>query len=215
MDELLDQAFALTERLGFPLVVAAWVTVFSGVVAMAVVLRRRAARGVWGWALLVGGVGLAPHLLDYFVTLRITPDLSLEANPIWKLALAHLGLAWAKAYGLTGKVLVSVLSAQLFAWYLAQRDELFPAEAASFAEFVGRLGAGARHAANIRSFFAYAFALFGPYFFYVTLLNVTGETSWAAVLPGPIPAIAVYLLGVAASYFALAWRAFRKARRPS
>jgi hypothetical protein len=209
-EELLDRAFELTERLGLPLVVAAWGTVFLGAVVMAAVLRRRDTRGCWGAALTVGAVGLAAHLLDFAMTLHITPDLSLEANPIWRLALAQLGLAGAKAYGLTGKLLVSVLSAQLFAWYLAQRAELFPPSASGFTHFVRELGRGAAYAGNVRSFFSFSFALFGPYFFYVTLLNLTGDTQWADVLPGPIPAILVYFVGVGAAYFALTWRAFKR-----
>lgn len=208
MDDLLDRAFEPTERLGLPLVVAAWLTVFLGTIGMGLALRRCDLTGCRRPALLVGLVGLIAHLLDFGVTLSITPDLAMEANPIWRAATTHLGLPLAKAYGLTGKLLVSALSAQLFAWYLAQRRELLPATATGFGDFVRQLGRGAPHAANVRSFFAYSFALFGPYFFYITLLNVAGDTAWAPLLPGPVPAIATYFAFVAASYFALAWRAF-------
>ncbi len=112
-----------------------------------------------------------------------------------------------KAYGFTGKVLLSVLSFQLFAWYLAHRASLFPASAASFGEFVRKLGVGAPRFGNVCSFFAFAFALFGPYFFSITLMNVTGDRAPALYerLPSPPVAIAIF--------FVTMWRAFRKSGR--
>lgn len=88
----MEKAFALVERLGLPLAIAAWATVFLAAIGLAVVLRGRSLRGVLVPALIVGVVGLAAHLLDYFVTLRISPDLAMEANPIWRIALDHFGL---------------------------------------------------------------------------------------------------------------------------
>lgn len=210
--DLLEAAFVLVERLGLPLAVAAWVTVFGGAIAMALVLRRRDMARCWVPAAVVGGLGLVAHLLDYFVTLRITPDLSMEANPIWRIAVHHFGLTIAKAYGLTGKLLVSVLSFELFAFYLSQRRELFPDRADGFADFVRRFGkAGARgKVANIASFFSFSFALFGPYFFYITFMNASGEDeALYARLPSPPVAIAAWLVLVGAAYFVESYRAFR------
>jgi hypothetical protein len=211
-DDLLDQSSALVERLGLPLVVAAWLSVFAGAISMALVLRRRDLAGCVAPALVVGALALAAHLLDYAVTLRITPDLAMEANPIWRVVIDRLGLPIARAYGLTGKLLVSVLSFELYAWYLAQRRELWPERAAGFADFVRRLGARAPRLANVRSFFAFAFALFGPYFFYITFLNLVGDRDEGlyAKLPSPPLAIAVYFAGVTAAYFAGQWRAFSR-----
>ncbi|MBL8915939.1 MAG: hypothetical protein JNM17_34895 [Archangium sp.] len=205
-DELLEASFALVEKLGLPLAVAAWVTVFAAAVALGFVVRTfpRA-------ALVVGLISLAAHLLDYFVTLHITPDLSAEANPIWRIVIDRGGLNIAKAYGLTGKILLSVISTQLYAWYLSHRGSLFPKSANTFGEFVKNLGTGAPRLGNIRSFFAFAFALFGPYFFYITFMNVVGEwnPSLYVKLPSPPVAIILYFSAVTASYFALMWRAFR------
>lgn len=66
----------------------------------------------------------------------------------------------------------------------------------------------------MRSFFAFAFALFGPYFFYITFMNLSGDTELYEQLPSPPVAIVIYFVGVTAGYFALAWRAF-KSRRSS
>lgn len=161
--------------------------------------------------MLLGLICLAAHLADYFVTLDITPDLSAEANPIWRIVIDRGGLTIAKAYGLSGKVLLSVLSAQLFAWYLSHRASLFPKTATGFGDFVKNLGRRAPRLGNIRSFFAFAFALFGPYFFYITFLNITGERNPALYvkLPSPPVAIVIYFLGVTAAYFVVMWRAFR------
>lgn len=213
-DELLEWSFAVVQRLGVPLAVLAWVTVLLSSVGMGFVLRGVPLRQVWGRAALVGGLALGAHLLDFFVTLAITPDLSLEANPLWRVVVDRFGLTVALAYGFTGKVLLSVLSFQLFAWHLAHRASLFPAQAASFTDFVRRLGEGAPRQGNVRSFFAFAFALFGPYFFYITLMNVTGDRAPELYghLPSPPVAIAVFFVGVIAAYFTTTWRAFRRTR---
>jgi hypothetical protein len=182
-DAALDFAFGVTERLGTPLAVAAWVSVFAGAVAMGLVLRGRPVR--WGPALVVGGLALAAHLLDYFVTLYITPGLQLEANPLWRSAIRAFGLPVAKVYALSGKVLLSVLSAQLWAWY-----QVTPAPAV-----VQRVSFK-----RIARLFAASFALFGPYFFYITLYNWLGfvESPWYERLPSPPLAIALYFAGVIA-----------------
>lgn len=75
-DQLLDESFALVAKLGVPLAVAAWLTVFGGAVAMGVILRRVDTKGAWPVALGVGLLGLLAHLLDYFFTLKITPSTS-------------------------------------------------------------------------------------------------------------------------------------------
>lgn len=200
-DELLDRSFGLVERLGLPIAVLAWVTVAAAVVAMAVILRRGSVArerepGRWRSALIVGGLALAAHLADYFVTLHITPDLELEANPLWRIAVRAFGLGPAKLYALSGKVLLSVLSAQLFAWYLTvpkpQRAEGFLS--ASRPDFV-----------SVARFFAFAFALFGPYFLYITAYNWLGyvESAWYERAPSPPLAIPLYFVGVALAYWRL------------
>jgi hypothetical protein len=214
-DELLEWSFSFVQRFGVPLAVLAWVTVFAASVAMFVVLRSVQLRDVALRAGVVGGLALTAHLLDFFVTLDITPDLSMEANPLWRVIIDGFGLRIAKAYGFSGKVLLSVLSFQLFAWHLAHRSSLFPPSAASFGDFVQRLGVGAPRFGNVRSFFAFAFALFGPYFFYITLMNVTGDRAPALYgrLPSPPVAIAIFFVGIIAAYFVTMWRAFRKSGR--
>ncbi|MDP1829223.1 MAG: hypothetical protein Q8L48_38520 [Archangium sp.] len=209
-DQLLESSFALVARLGIPLAVTAWLTVFGGALAMGAILRTCNTRGVWPTAIAVGVTGLAAHLLDYFVTLRITPDLAMEANPIWRVVIDNFGLSIARVYGLTGKLLLSVLSAQLFAWHLSHRASLFPAQASGVLDFIKQLGRGAPRMGNIRSFFAFAFALFGPYFFYITFMNVTGEASFDLYekLPSPPVAILGYFVLVTFAYFATMWRAF-------
>jgi hypothetical protein len=214
-DEVLEWSFAVVQRFGVPLAVLAWLTVFAASVAMALVLRTVPLGEVGLRAGVVAALALVAHLLDFFVTLDITPDLSMEANPLWRVVIDGFGLSVAKAYGFTGKVLLSVLSFQLFAWHLAHRASLFPPSAATFGDFVRRLGIGAPRLGNVRSFFAFAFALFGPYFFYITLMNVTGDRAPEQYqrLPSPPVAIAVYFLGVIAAYFWTMWRAFQRLAR--
>jgi hypothetical protein len=213
--ELLHTSFNVVERLGVPLAVGAWVTAFGFVLFMAYVLRRMDTTGARRGAFLVGMLGLAAHMADFFVTLAITPDLALEGNPVWRVVIDRTGLPLAKAYGFSGKLLMSLLGAQLFAWHLLHRQTLFPARAEGLVDFVEQLGRGAPRMGNVRSFFAYAFAMFGPYYFYVTALNITGAVRYELYeqLPSPPAAIVVYFAFVASAYFLSMWRAYLRTHR--
>ena len=220
MYDLLFWTFDQVEKLGLPLAVAAWVTVFGGAIAMGLFLRRRpVSRGQWLAAIVVGAVALAAHLADYFVTLRISPDLALEANPIWRIVVDNLGLAIARWYGLTGKILVSILSAQLFAYYLSERARLFPARAYGVLDFIRGFGGTAPRRFGISTaalaFFAFLFAMLGPYFFYIAFMNSIGDSNEElyASLPSPPVTIVVYLMFLLAAFFAESWRAFRAGER--
>lgn len=212
---LLDQAFALVQQLGRPLAVAAWVTVFVAAIGLGVLVRRRELTGCWPASLAVGGVGLVAHLADSVLTLKITPDLSAEANPIWRVVVETWGLEFARWYGLTGKLLLCVISTELFLLYLSGRAVLLPREAATFGEFVKGFGATSRWG-SIASVFSFLFALLGPYFFYVVFLNLHAEDeAFADRWPSPPVAIAAYLAALVGTYFWLGWRAFRSQRAPS
>jgi hypothetical protein len=65
---------------------------------------------IWRRASLVGSMALAGNLAAYFVTVRHSPDLALEANPLWRNVLDHFGLRIAKWYGLSGKVFSNFFS---------------------------------------------------------------------------------------------------------
>jgi len=173
---------------------------------MAAVLKRQA-HIRWVASMVVGAIALSAHLLDYFVTLAISPTLELEANPLWRIAIAGLGLPYAKAYAFTGKVLLSVLSAEFFAWYLAVRQRPEPdGEAVSGASF---LSIRRPRFARMTPFFAFSFALFGGYFFYITAYNWLGylESPWYPRLPSPPLAIALYFAGVGVAYWSVRFRA--------
>lgn len=209
-------AFSIVEGMGLPLAILAWVSVFGGSIGMVFVLRRHSMTGRWLPSLVVGGIALLAHLLDYFVTLRLTPDLSLEANPLWRIVVDRMGLGVAKVYGLSGKILVSILSFELFAFYLIQRERLFPGSATGFADFQRRFGTqgttGWRGSCqNIGSFFAFMFALLGPFFFYITFLNSIGaDETLCARLPSLPVVIAAYLILLMLAYGWANYRAFRR-----
>lgn len=219
-DDLLFRAFDLVERIGAPLAVAAWLTVFLAACGMTLVLVRDPFRapGVWRVASTVGAVSLVAHLIDYFLTLHISPDLALEGNPIWRVAIASFGLPIAKLYALTGKILVSILAAQLYAWHLSARARLLPGGRPGLLEFARRFGEDEPRVAGIAwrriaCFFAFLFALLGPYFFYVSFLNwvggVAGDQALYDRLPGPIPAIAAWVGAISVLFFVNGWRATR------
>lgn len=216
--DVLFRVFDLVSGLGMPLVLAAWITVFGGVLAMGWVVRG-ALRRFWVPFAAVVLVSLAAHMLDYFLTLAITPDLSLEGNPLWRGAVTAFGLPLAKAYGFTGKILASLLAGQFYVLYCAQRERLFPAEAQGFGDFLRRYGNDDTKSSRLSwrrpvNFFSFLFALFGPYFFYVSLINAAGSY-WAHTplferLPSPIPAIVAYLLILTVAYFGITYRAFQR-----
>jgi hypothetical protein len=85
----------MLEGLGVWLAVVAWLAVSLGAAAMAYVLRNEKVT-IWRRASLVGMVALAANLADYFVTLQRRPNLTFEANPLWRNIVDHFGLRIAK-----------------------------------------------------------------------------------------------------------------------
>jgi hypothetical protein len=118
------------KHLGVWLAVVAWLAVALRAAAVGYVLRNEGVT-IWRPASLFGILALAANLADYFVTLQRSPDLTFEANPLWRDVVDHFGLRIARWYGFTGKVLVSVLAAQMFAFYLSQREAIYPAHTRS------------------------------------------------------------------------------------
>ncbi len=178
----LELAFACAERLGLPLAILAWGSVFLGAVGMAGVLRRHSLRPFLLPSLGVGAFALFAHSLDYWVTLRMSPTLAMEANPIWRIVIDAFGLRLALAYGLSGKLLLSVLSFECFAYYLVQRERLYPTGADGLRSFWGAYGRPnsgyeAVRWANLVNFFCFGFALLSPFVAYVGPPQRSGESS--------------------------------------
>ncbi len=198
--QFLESLFLHIEKLGWPLVIVPWCVVFLGFVVMVFVLRRHSMRGRWLPSFIVGTAALAAHMLDYFVTIRLCPTLSAEANPIWNVVVEKLGLGIAKWYGFTGKVLLSFLSFELFAYFLIQREKLLPRQAKSFSDFWNRYGTeqGKRvilRWGNIINFFSFLFALSGPFYFYVAILNTISSEELYLRLPSmPLAGFAYFIL---------------------
>lgn len=220
---VLFEVYTLVERLGLPIAVAAWLTVFAGAAAQAIWLRRETRAHV-GAFLGVLILSLTAHLLDYFLTLAITPDLSEEANPIWRVALTSFGLPAAKAYGLTGKVLVSLTAAWCYVYHLSRRAPLLPTSARTFSSFIAGFGADSPRVGGVRwapvaHLFAFLYAGLGPFFFYISFLNYVGgvrdDMALYTALPSPVPAVAGYLLLLVAAYFGVNYRVHTLARAGS
>ena len=96
LEEELYGLLAWIEEAGLWLSVLAWLTVAAGATVMAYVLRRERRRAIWLAEVIVGAVALAANLADYVVTLFRSPDLSLEANPLWSIVVNQWGLGPAK-----------------------------------------------------------------------------------------------------------------------
>ncbi len=214
----LEVAFAFVERLGRPLAILAWATVFFGAAGMAGVLRRHSLRACLLPSLGVGALALFAHSLDYWVTLRMSPTLAMEANPIWRIVIDAFGLRLALAYGLSGKLLLSVLSFECFAYYLVQRERLYPTGAGGLRSFWH--GYGRRSDtyepvcwANLVNFFCFGFALLSPFVAYVALLNSLVNHPAYLRLPSMPTVLVVYLGAIAVGYPLVTYRAFRRSER--
>jgi len=209
-----ERVLDLVAQMGLPLAIAAWGSVFVASVGLALVLRRHSLRGRVRAPLLVAALSLVAHLADYLVTLRMSPDLSLEMNPIWRVVADTMGLAVAKWYGLTGKLLLAVLSFECFALYLVQREALFPREASGFLSFCRELGrtdgrSRAVRLANLRVFFLYLFALVHPICLYIAFLNGLVDRPAFDRMPSVPAVLVLYLLALTALYFLSNYRLFR------
>lgn len=209
-----EQLLYRVESLGPPISILAWLSVFLACVITGYGLKKSLLRKVWIPALIVGAVSLAAHLLDYLVTLYVSPTLREETNPLWRIVIDNYGLKIAKAYGFTGKILLSILSFELFACYLIQGERLFPKTTKNFLSFWVEFGVGNRKRTtvclrNIINFFSFAFALIGPFYFYAALLNIMINNLLYYRLPSIPLMLLIYLAGVMIAYFVVTYRVFR------
>jgi hypothetical protein len=212
-EELLFRSLDLLQRLGVWLSVVAWLTVAFGAAAMAYVLRKGNKPAVWRSASVFGILALSANLADYFVTLHRSPDLRWEANPLWRNVVDRFGLTTAKWYGMTGKIFVSVLAAQMVAFYLINRKLLFPVQPCSPLEFLARMGSRARtlreRLLGLFTIFAFFFAGINLFYFYIAYLNWVDDPEGFAFLPS-VPVSLLLLVSTLAALFAvLTYRAFR------
>ena len=215
-DELLARLLAWVESWGVWLSWLAWATVFFGALAM-----LRATRDIRGWkiwtaAFAVTALAIVAHMADYVITLRRSPDLALELNPLWRNVLVHYGLGVAKWYGLTGKLLVSVLSGQMTAFYLGNRTRLFPrATRLGPRAFLGHLGERSttwrERSAALFTIFAFFFAGLTFFYFYIAYQNSITDPAELDRLPSTPAAVLLYVVGLGAAFVMLAYRAYRNA----
>lgn len=214
-EQALFRLMALVQRLGVGLSWLAWVTVAAGALLMAWMLRRERRRAVWAPAIAMGLVALAANLADYFVTLYRSPDLALEANPLWRLVVDRYGIVVARWYGLTGKVLVSIIAAEMAAYYLAHRHRLFPDKAGSLRQFVLHLGSRARTRGErltaLFTVFAFFFAGLNLLYFYIAYTNWLQDPDWLDRLPSAPVAVVLFVAGLTLAFAVLTWRAFQRA----
>lgn len=210
---LFAQVSRLVEGCGTSLSILAWTAVFAGAVAMGIVLSRHSLKGKLKAAGVVGLLSLAAHLSDYFVTLKITPDLALESNPLWRMMVDGFGLGVAGFYGLSGKILLAVLSFEFFAYYLIGRSRLFPEAAAGFLAFCRRFGGtGTQRRFNFEpvfNLFAFMFAWLGPFYFYIALLNGLIESPFYTRLPAAPLMLLLYLVLLVWLYFVSNYIAYK------
>jgi hypothetical protein len=211
-NRIFESLLSLIEKLGLPLSVLAWLSVFFVAIFMVFVLKKYPLHSVWLPSLVVALICLIAHMLDYHVTLKVSPNLSDEANPIWRIVIDNLGLKLAKAYGFTGKLLLSIISFELFSYYLIQRQRLFPKQAQDFFTFWKEFGLESQknraiNWANLASFFSFTFALIGVFSFYIALLNSNINSALYNRLPPMLAVLLLYIVVLVAAYLVVTYRA--------
>ena len=180
---------------------------------MVFVLHRHSMKGKWKASFVVGGLAFTAHILDYYVTLKMSPDLSFEANPLWSIVVHRMGLNVAKWYGLTGKIMLSLLSFEFFAYYLIHRESLLPKQADSFLSFCQNFGRGKSskrlNFIKMLNFFSFLFSLIGLFCFYIAFLNGTIDKGFYLIMPSMPLMLFVYLTVLVIAYFLSNYRLFK------
>jgi hypothetical protein len=184
---------------------------------MALVLRQYVRTRVWLPAAAVGTVSLAAHMLDFFGTLRVMPDLSSEANPIWCVVVAKLGLSAAWWYGFTGKIMLAILGFEFFAYYLAARERLMPGSASGFFDFWKRFGATDKpfSLASVKIFFSFLFGLIGSFSFYIAYLNSLTDLEAYNRMPAMPVMLVSYLIVLTIAFLLGNYWSFRRKTNPT
>lgn len=216
--DVLEKVLKFVARFGLPMIIIAWLLVFFVVISMVFILRRYSLRSKWQAPLIVGVISVVAHLVDFFGTLKVNPDLSFEANPIWCVVVERMGLTLARWYGFTGKVLLAIISFEFFAYYLIQRETLLPDEAQGFFSFWHNFGKKDSSKtvirfSNIKNFFAFLFALIGPFCLYIALLNSITDSELYMRMPSMPLMLLCYIFMLTLSYlFGNYWAWKRKYR---
>jgi hypothetical protein len=210
-DQLLERVLLWIQTWGIWLSWLAWFTVFFGAIAMGWLTRPAWRRPhVRRWMLLVGGLALIANLADYIVTFHVDPQLASELNPIGNMVMLRYGMTAIKIYGLTGKILVSIICGQMAAYYLLYRERLFPRDAST--GFFRGLGSRSRtlyeRGLALFTLFAFFFAGLGFFYYYVALQNAITDPVWADRLPPIVPVIAVYVALLCVAFLHLTRKAY-------
>jgi hypothetical protein len=212
-DDLLIRLLAWVESWGVWLSWLAWATVFFGALAMWRATRNVRGRQIWMAAFVVTLLAIAAHMADYVITLRRSPDLALELNPLWRNVVLHYGLGVAKWYGLTGKLLVSVLSGQMMAFYLGNRSRLAPrASDLKFPAFLTHMGERSQtwreRAGALFTIFAFFFAGLTFFYFYIAYQNSITDPAQLDRLPSTPAAVLLYGVALGVAFVVLTYRAY-------
>lgn len=214
-DDLLIRLLAWIETWGVWLSWLAWATVFFGALAMLRATRGVRGRRIWTAAFVVTALAVVAHLADYFITLDRSPDLALELNPLWRNVVTRYGLGWAKWYGLTGKLLVSVLAGQMTAFYLGNRWRLSPnASGLGPAGFVRHMGERSQNwrerGTALFTIFAFYFAGLTFFYFYIAYQNSITDPVQLDRLPSTPIAVLAYVVLLVVGFVFITYRAYRR-----
>jgi len=204
---------------GLHLAVAAWLTLAVASLGLGALLWRCELGGSERrWALGVGALALGCHLPDLLFSLGASHQLTQEASALWVAVFSALGHPAAVAYGVTGKLMLALVSYELFALYLVQRRGLFPSAdtPASFRAFWAAYGAGPglgpQRLLSWFSLFAFLFPLVAPVMLYLSVLNAAADSALGPLLlPWPIASV-LWVALVAVAWAVVTWKAWLRWR---
>ncbi|MCK4666749.1 hypothetical protein KAU33_08360 [Candidatus Dependentiae bacterium] len=215
--EWLFKAFDLVELMGLPISILAWLSISVGSILMIFVLRKYSLKGKWVSPLILGIVSLITHLSDYWITLSISPDLQYEMNPIWIIIINNFGLKIALWYGFTGKIFLSILAFEFYAFYKVSITNLFPEKSGSFKYFLKNFGKSTKkkliNLPFIYNFFSFMFAFLNPFYLYIVFMNAISDKELYSKMPA-IPIVILIYLGVCVIlYFKISFTKFCKMKK--
>jgi hypothetical protein len=168
-------------------------------------------RGVWVAGIIFFVVALGANVADYWTTISFSPDLALEANPVWNESIARYGLEFGLWTGFLAKLGLSVLAGLCFMYYLSTAHRLAPSTVSSFTQFVSRIGecAESRRARLLMLFtiMSFYFASMNLFCFYVAYANSLVHNWRALAMLPPLPAVIVlFLIAITGAFFATTYR---------
>ncbi len=198
---LADQVQTFLVRPGLLVAALGWLCLAAAVVVLGRSLDWEKVRGAPLTPLTLGLTTLVAQLASLGPAISSRPRAA-GLSPLFVAVAERFSPEAALSYGITWSVLFAVLSCELYAYYLVNRESLFVSRPVPLRQFIQQAGRGSEglFGAPRRVLIAFCLSALGPFWFYVAIADATATTVWAARLPAIPLALAAWLLGSAAVF---------------